>query len=56
MFVTDDGQLRRYARREIFAAQTPSGQSIPPQEIVTVWDVKLQKDVGVEDRLFTVVR
>jgi len=56
MFVTDDGQLRRYARREIFAAQTPSGQSIPPQEILTVWDVKLQKDAGVEDGLFTVVR
>jgi len=56
MFITDDGQLRRYARREIFAAQTPSGQQIPPQEIITVWEVKLQKDAMPDDSVFAVVK
>lgn len=55
MFITDDGQLRRFARTEYFSTKV-NGVDTTPIEIITVWDLHLAKDAKPDETLFTVVR
>ncbi|MEQ1934997.1 MAG: hypothetical protein ABL962_14150 [Fimbriimonadaceae bacterium] len=52
MWVTDEGQLKRFARKE-FVGVT-EGQQVEG-DVITVWDVNLAKDSGVDPALFKIV-
>lgn len=55
MDITPEGELKRYSQDEIFGMKTPSG-TIPPQEILTTWDVDLKVDAKPDESLFKVVK
>jgi outer membrane lipoprotein-sorting protein len=57
MYITDDGQLKRYTQDETISVG-PSNlpQSLPPQEVLTVWDVDLKVGVAPSEDTFKVVR
>jgi len=45
------GELRKYVRREVIAAE-----GMAPQQVVTVWDVAFEIDGKVDPTLFQVIR
>ncbi len=53
--ITPDGQLKRYTQDEIFSMKTKDG-TIPPQEILTIWDVDLKVDAKPDEALFKVIK
>lgn len=56
MLLTKEGNLRRYSVREAVQVQINANQSSGPQEITTVWDVKLQINGKPDPALFKIVR
>ncbi|HZH97804.1 MAG TPA: hypothetical protein VEX38_02430 [Fimbriimonadaceae bacterium] len=56
MLITDAGELKRYARKETLAVAMGNGQSLPPQDVLTVWDVDVQVNGKPDPALFKVVR
>ena len=56
MYLTEDGQLKRYARREILSVDLKNGTALPPAEVITIWDVDLKINAKPDESLFAVVR
>ena len=55
LFITDDGQLKRFVEREIVAVNLPNVQA-KPQEVVTTWNVDLKPNGKPDEALLKVVR
>jgi len=55
LYLTSDGQLKRFARREVVDFRDEKGRPIANGPIVTIWDVNLTKNSGVDPKLFKVV-
>ena len=56
MMITDDGQLKRYSRKETLAIDEGNGARLDPQQVTTVWDVNLQVNAKPDESVFAVVR
>lgn len=57
MMITDDGDLKRYAIKQIFSLDTGvPNATLPPTEIVTQWDVDLKPNGQPDTALFKLVR
>jgi hypothetical protein len=56
MLITDDGQLRRYSRKEMLAMNLPNGLNVEPKPVTTVWDVRLELNPKIDPVTFSVVK
>lgn len=56
MWITEDGQLKRYERQETVSVTLQDGQKLPPSVVESVWDVNLQVNAKPDQALFKVVR
>jgi hypothetical protein len=56
MLITDAGELKRYARKETLAVNVGGGQSLPPQDVLTIWDVDVKVNGKPDAALFKVIR
>lgn len=56
MYVTDDGQLKRFVRHQVVSVNLGQGENVPPSEVVTTWDLDLHVNTTPDEALFTVVK
>lgn len=56
MWLTEKGDLRRYAIKETFQVRTPDGNDTGAQEVLTLWEIRLNPNATVDPSLFKVVR
>jgi len=56
MYVTADGQLKRFVRKQLVAVNIPGGGQLAAQQVVTTWDVNLKVNGTPDEALFTVVK
>jgi hypothetical protein len=54
LFITDDGQLKRYVETNIVSLKLPTGQ-MQPQQVLTTWDVDLHVNAQPDETLFKVI-
>ena len=56
LWITDEGQLKRFARAEDVSVKTDErGAPVAQGKVVTVWEVNIKKDGGVDPALFKLV-
>jgi hypothetical protein len=51
IWITEDGQLKRFARKEHVAVADQQVEG----DIISVWEVNLTKDSGIDPNLFKIV-
>jgi hypothetical protein len=54
MFITEDGQLKRYVQTEIVSLKMSAAQ-MQPQQVISTWDVDLHVNATPDESLFKVV-
>jgi len=54
MFISEDGQLKRYVQTEIISLKMSSAQ-MQPQQVISTWDVDLHVNAHPDESLFKVV-
>lgn len=56
LWLTEDGQMKRFARAEDVSVKTEElGAPVAQGKVITIWDIDLKKDAGVDNSLFKLV-
>lgn len=55
LYITDSGELRRFARSEHVDFRNDFNVVIAQGQVITIWDVNIKKNAGVDPALFKVV-